>query len=159
MKKMNKKLFITAASVLMLCFTACTKEVVGPAGPAGTQGPTGNANVQSSIIPTTTIAGYANSWVSQTSSGITAQVTVLPLPTITQDILSKGAVLVYYSNDNSTWFLLPLTLGASPSSNKTFTWTYSYSLNIVKIAVTASDGTDPGNPGVVYFKVVTVAGQ
>lgn len=129
--KKNVFLILTLLSTLV----ACTKE--------GPQGPPGNANVVSSTIT-------SSSWeYSNPSWSIT-----FTYPAITQDIIDKGAVLVYLKVGQG-YNQLPVTIYQSSS--------YSSSLEVasfvggVKVFWTDSDLTQPNNPGQQSFKVVVIA--
>ena len=127
-----------------LLFTNCAKDgATGPAGPAGPAGANGNANVVSSTITSSNWTYNSPSW----------EIT-FTYPAITQDIIDKGAVLVYLKN-GTAYTQLPLTFYQSSS--------YSTSLEVsnflggVKIFWTDSDLTQPINPGSWTFKIVVIA--
>ncbi len=127
-----------------LLFTNCAKDgKTGPAGPQGPAGANGNANVVSSTITSSNWAYTAPSWkISFT------------YPAITQDIIDKGAVLVYIKV-GSAYNQLPLTI--YPSSTYSRTYEVSTYLGGVDIFCTDSDLTQPTNPGSQNFKVVVIA--
>ena len=137
------KIFGTFALVCGLLFTGCKKGDTGPAGPAGTNGTNGNANVVSSSIT-------SSNWVySSPSWGIS-----FTYPAITQDIIDKGAVLVYLKV-GSAYNQLPLTIYQSA----TYSSTYEVSTIVggLTIFATDSDLTQPNNPGSKTFKIVVIA--
>jgi len=108
MKKLTTILMIAVIAIM----ASCSKE--GPAGPAGTNGTNGtngvdgNANVQVFLWNT-----------SPTSTGSGPYTTTYNISAITQDILDRGAVLMYIeTNSNSNVWL------AVPFSNETV-WFYT----------------------------------
>lgn len=127
-----------------LLFTNCAKDgKTGPAGPAGANGTNGNANVVSSSITSSSWVYTAPSW------GIT-----FTYPAITQDIIDKGAVLVYLKV-GSAYNQLPLTIYQSASYSSTYE--VSTVVGGLTIFATDSDLTQPTNPGSKTFKVVVIA--
>jgi hypothetical protein len=134
---MNKKSLIIFG-IALISIVGCTKE--GPTGPAGANG---NANVVSSTISSSNWVFNSPSWSN-----------TFTYPAITQDIIDKGAVLVYLKNGQA-YSQLPLTIFQSAS--------YSTSLEVasfpggVKIFWTDSDLTQPNNPGNKEFKIVVIA--
>lgn len=127
-----------------LLFTNCSKDDnTGPAGPAGANGTNGNANVVSSTFTSSSWLYTAPSWV----------VSFL-YPAITQDIIDKGAVLVYLKV-GSAYSQLPLTI----YQVSTFSSTYEVSTVVggLSIRATDSDLTQPNYPGLKEFKVVVIA--
>lgn len=87
----------TAASLLM----GCSKKEI--AGPAGAQGPQGNANVHSQTI--TVIPSEWSYYIAASYCSVT-----LPVAIITDDIVATGAVMVYESYDHGTsWSGMPNT--------------------------------------------------
>lgn len=138
------KMFGMFALACGLLCTNCAKDgKTGPAGPAGANGANGNANVVSSTITSSNWSYVSPSWEIAFS-----------YPAITQDIIDKGAVLVYLKNGTS-YSQLPLTFFQSAS--------YSTALEVsnylggVKIFWTDSDLTQPTNPGSWTFKIVVIA--
>ncbi len=128
------------AALLMLA--SCTKE--GPVGPQGAAGAPGNANVKSS---TATISN----WLSLNNEYYAD----IPVPAITQDIVNKGAVLVYRLNAPGSYSQLPIT--TFPGSTYNRTTEAVHSVGSVRIVVYDSDGTLPGAQGTQSFKIVVIA--
>jgi|ERR1035437_1231026 hypothetical protein len=95
---MKKTILLTLTVIAAIALNGCTKDgPAGPQGPAGTNGTNGNANVISNT--------YTGNWIFQ--GGNEWDVT-LNVPAITSSIMSKGAVLVYFSGDGGvTWITLP----------------------------------------------------
>lgn len=133
-----KKKSLIIFGITLISIIGCTKE--GPVGPAGADG---NANVVSSTISSSNWVYNSPNW----------SITYF-YPAITQNIIDKGAVLVYLKNGQA-YTQLPLTI--YPSA------TFSSSLEVnsfvggVKIFWTDSDLTQPSNPGNREFKVVVIA--
>jgi hypothetical protein len=133
-----KKKSLIIFGITLISIVGCTKE--GPIGPAGADG---NANVVSSTISSSNWVYNSPSW------SIT-----FSYPAITQNIIDKGAVLVYLKNGQA-YTQLPLTIYSSA--------TFSSSLEVnsfvggVKVFWTDSDLTQPSNPGNREFKVVVIA--
>lgn len=138
------KMFGMFALACGLLFTNCAKDgKTGPAGPAGTNGTNGNANVVSSSLTSSAWTYVAPSWEM-----------TFTYPAITQDILDKGAVLVYVQQ-SSNYYQLPYTF--YPASSYSRTYTFVHYLGGLKVFVTDSDLTQPSNPGSLTFKVVAIA--
>lgn len=135
------KIFGTFALACGLLFTGCKKE--GPPGKDGTNGKDGNANVVSSSVTSGGWSYVSPSWEQ-----------AFTYPAITQNILDKGAVLVYVQS-GSNYYQLPYTF--YPSSTYSRTYTYVHYLGGLKVFVTDSDLTQPTNPGTLTFKVVVIA--
>lgn len=135
-----KKLSLIITLIAVLATSACKKEVAGPAGP---QGAPGNANVKSTTQLATFFL-YGNSYKA-----------TIYFSSITQDILDKGAVLVY-EKSGSSYYPLPVTIYPSSSFSRTFN--YEVFLGGVNIYVYDSDQTAPSNPGSITYKVVAMAG-
>lgn len=133
-----KKNSLIIFGIALISIFSCTKE--GPMGPAGANG---NANVVSSTISSSNWVFTSPSWA-----------ITFTYPAITQDIIDKGAVLVYLKSGQS-YSQLPVTIYQSAS--------YSTSLEVasflggVKVFWTDSDLTQPTNPGNKEFKVVVIA--
>jgi hypothetical protein len=129
------KVSLAICGIALMGIIGCTKE--------GPQGPPGNANVVSSTISSSAWAYSSPSW------SIT-----FTYPAITQDIIDKGAVLVYLKNGQA-FAQLPLTIYQTSS--------YSTSIEVasfvggVKIFWTDSDLIQPDNPGNREFKIVVIA--
>lgn len=141
MKLSTKLLALTI--LLSLTFTNCKKAEAGPKGDPGPAGSNGVANIQSSNITTTN-----GSWNLDTfDNSYNATITVTG---ITQNVLDKGAVMVYIGNGTgSEW-------SAMPFSYQGVEFNYSIKLGQVLIYVTLDDGSAPGNPGGQQFKIVVI---
>ena len=137
---MKKLLILALCSATLI--TSCKKGDTGPAGPAGTNG---NANVTSGTI---TIPPSAWAWDATNSMNYVN----MNGTSITSDIVSKGAVMVYISTDNATWSALPCTIWGNPSVSLTF----SYSLNKVQIQASNTNSTI-NTFNTLYAKIVVIA--
>lgn len=130
-----KKKSLLIFGITLISIFACTKE--GPIGPSG------NANVVSSTISSSNWVLADNRW------SIT-----FTYPEITQNIIDKGAVLVYMKVGQA-YNQIPLTLYSSA--------TFSTSLQVssflggVTVFWSDSDLTQPTNPGNREFKIVVIA--
>ncbi|MEN9304243.1 MAG: hypothetical protein RL264_2672 [Bacteroidota bacterium] len=124
--------------LIVSSLVACTKE--GPQGPAGANG---NANVVSATIT-------SSAWVFNDPSWVIA----FSYPAITQDIIDKGAVLVYIRT-GSEYRQLPFTFYEDDTYSSSFE--VSTYLGGVKIIRTDSDLIEPENPGNLTFKVVVIS--
>lgn len=125
--------------IIMAVFNSCQKE--GPVGPAGTDG---NANVQSSTVWITTWYYTAPSYYAD-----------IYYAAITQDIIDRGAVLVYVETGTNTWSQLPLTFYTSSTYSSTLEVVSSP--NNVRIFWTDSDLAQPLTPPTLRFKIVVIA--
>lgn len=97
-----KKLFTYLSALLLLA--SCGKD--GAPGAAGPQGPAGNANVHAS-----TFVVNSSQWQSIGTAGVDYEKYVdLNDPYITQDILTNGAVLVYWVTSSGINVQLPFTV-------------------------------------------------
>lgn len=74
---------------------------------------------------------------------------------ITQDIVNNGTVLIYFQN-GSYWVALPSTFYFTGYSE---TWSFGYKLGGAEVDVIDSDGTLPGYPGTVTFKLIAFSGN
>lgn len=142
---MKKTIIIGMYALTLLTFGACKK---AKDGAPGAQGPQGNANVDYSIFNVP-----ASSWGYTSPSYYAA----LIVPSITQDIIDKGAVLVYYQTGTNTYTQLPLTF--FPTATYSELWEVVSSLNQVQVQITDSDLTAPNAPPACTFKVVTMASR
>lgn len=157
---MKNKLLVLITVAALVVIAACKKDPVpgpkgdkgdkgeqGEPGPAGPQGPQGNANVTSGTV---TISNWIydsnNKWYTATiiDQGIT------------QNIVDKGAVMVYIYQGGAN-IALPVTI--YPSASYSSTLSYVYGLSQVVIRVQDSDLTQPSNPGSLTFRVVKINGQ
>lgn len=142
-------------------------------GPAGPQGPEGNANVKTDVF---TIGGSDWLWNSQyvfetSSSSYTEYFTryyVRNNNTITQDVLDNGLVLVYFTpspqNNPNQWVPLPYQFDSSFG----YTYNYVYVTSVGKVTLhyffiqTSTTATLPTlstyNDEIRKFKVVTITG-
>jgi hypothetical protein len=134
-----KNLIKTCILISALLFNSC----IGEQGPQGPAGKDGNANVQSSSLTTSSWSYLSPDWYIN-----------FTYPAITQDILDKGAVLVYVQS-GSNYFQLPYTF--YPTSTFSRTYTFRHYLGGLSVYVTDSDLIQPDNPGLLTFKVVVIA--
>lgn len=147
----------TMKTILALCLvagailTGCKKGDkgdIGPQGPAGTNGTNGtngNANVVGQTFTVT-------AWTQSSPSYYTN----ISVPSITQLIVDKGAVLVYMSNGSGGWTQLPLTYPVTATYSKNYEVVHY--LGGFTIWVTDSDLTQAVNPGTKVFKVIIIEG-
>jgi hypothetical protein len=134
-----KKMFLAFLSIVFL-LSGCGKD-----GAVGPQGPAGNANVSSTIFTVN-----PTEWV---ASGTTYRVS-FTVPALTQAVLDRGSVQVYYSNATDVWLATPIV---TVVSNVTQVWQPFYFVGSVRIDVGNFDGRLPANPGgPVKFKVVVI---
>lgn len=133
--KINYFLAVILVTVVGL---GCKKE--GPPGPAGKDG---NANVVSSTVTVSNWTYNSPSWEGLISYGA-----------ITQEIIDRGAVLVYVNTGNS-WLQLPATFYQSASYSSTIL--VANFTGGVAITFTDSDLVQPANPGPLTFKIVVIA--
>lgn len=128
---MSKSKFISTFLFVFFCagLLSCTKE--------------------EDIEPITTI--YSNvTWQSDANQQFkTVELTV---PSITQEIVDRGAVLVYGSNDGQLWDVLP------KSVNTSSLW-YEYKLNYVRVLYFSANEIFDPNSQYKNLKVVAIAGQ
>lgn len=132
------------ATVIM--FAGCKKGDTGP------QGPTGNANVVSAVYKVDT-------WSSSTANSIDYVQATIDDASITADIVDNGLVLVYECSDiqNPDWLALPFT-EPTGQNNITTSFNFTHSDGEVVIIINNSDGSDPGNQGTLYFKIIAISG-
>lgn len=136
MKTKLKMLVWVAVAALS---TNCSKE--GPAGPAG---PTGNANV----IGTNVVNIDATYWYPNSTSTLwTAQ---LNTSGITQAIIDKGSVQLFFNINGSEWSSIPITV-----SN--YSLSYSFGLGYLKVYAQKTDLSTLSNPGNASFRIVVIS--
>ncbi len=139
MKTKANKLFTAIAVISLALTTSCAKK--GDTGPAGAQGPAGNANVISSTI---TVNG--TNWSLSGSEWDYSYTT----SSMTQNNVDKAAVMCYLSVGSGNWAALPFTV-----TDREFAFVYS--LNSISFAVlSASGSTGISNPGTLVFKYVII---
>lgn len=134
--------------------TACRK---GEQGDPGPQGPSGNANVSSSIC----------SWVSNAfdSPGTNLRRYTCNAAIISQDIIDHGAVLGYLWNGTG-WVQLPTFYLQSAADGRTIEYRTSYTVGTFTVSArqvgddteVADSELDQFNGGNYELKVVTIAG-
>jgi hypothetical protein len=143
---MKKKFYL--ALIIMAAFATlngCKKGDTGPAGTNGTNGTNGNVNVLSKPFSLT-----SSSWGNLIGTFGTAGCyfkTDIADADITQDVVNKGAVLVYYDNKQ-----LPFTENY-PAYTRSYT--DSISISSVQIRVGDSDGNSQ-NPGTVSGHIIII---
>jgi hypothetical protein len=141
--KPDYKVVLGALMLSLFLFTACQKNPVpGPVGPAGKQG---NANVTDNQY--TVNRPYWN-WDTVAHAYFQAQTD----SAITQSILDKGAVLVYFSIGSSVWQPLPFTANG-------IEWGYSINLYGLNLRYSKTDGSRPVYPHGLLIKVVCISGM
>jgi len=152
---MKKNIFlITLITIFSLFLASCTKEVVGPAGADGkdgtngtngTNGVDGNANVKTTIFANATFV----------ASGNNIFVCNLSVPSITQDIVSKGTVSVATSYDNLEWY----EIGRAMSNTTTINASYSYTYKLNMVTIVFANTVNQAPPIGQSVKVTVIAGS
>ena len=130
-----KKIMLVLLAGSLLTFNSCTKS-----GPQGPKGATGNANVigENSFNINPSDWSFSNNvYYVQVSDN-----------NITTAVADYGLVEVYRYYTNG-WSNLPDINGIT-------SMVYNFAPNIVTISVLNSNGSDPGNPGTVTFRIVVV---
>jgi len=115
--------------------------VTGPTGATGSNGATGNANVSEKIIIVSNWAYQLNYWYANVVDSA-----------ITQNIVDKGAVIVYYEISPGEWSMLPYSY---PYTIDPYEYSFIYSLNNVFIKRRDLSSATP-NPGTQTFKIVII---
>ena len=126
-----KKILAFLLLVSITAFTACKGDMGDPGldgtngqnGVDGTDGQDGNANVKNH-----TIAISASEWVSHSNNLSYVDVQA---PFITEEIASKGMVMVYFYDPAAVWFALPFTY--STPANTTQTYYFWFKTGVVRI--------------------------
>jgi hypothetical protein len=162
MKKFKLISFASLTLAVLFSVTACKKGDTGDTGPAGSTGSTGatgvqgpqgdqgNANVNTLIFSTT-----SSDWTWSSSFGNHYYSTDKAATNITQAIVDSGAVWVYAQFCTTcNWTALSYTDDVTVYPAYLF-WSYNYGLNDIRFVEEPSNGTQPANPGVIKFKVVT----
>lgn len=139
----TKKVIATLFVACTLIITSCKKGDTGPAGDKGATGSTGNANVVSSSLTASAWSYVSPSWEM-----------TFTYPAITQNILDRGAVLVYVQQ-GLNYYQLPYTTYLSSTYSRTYNFVHY--IGGMKVSLTDSDLTQPNNPGSLTFKVVVIA--
>lgn len=146
---MKKVKTLLLSTILVVMFNGCAKD--GETGPAGPAGKDGNSNVHSQTFNINPSQWYHVGVNGQAGDGYQTDETC---SLITTDILNSGAVLVYYSTNNSLWNSLPLTVPYSGFSQSILV---QYSLNQISFIVADSDNNTVQPAVVIYFKVVVMS--
>ena len=136
---------------ISILFSSCAKD--GETGPTGPQGPQGNANVQSFSFTVS-----PGQWSSDGTAGVDYEKYIdLPVPSITQSILTYGAVLVYLTDGANPSFngQLPISYPGNPSIN----FFPSASLATATIELMLGNFQVPNITGNYSFKVVVIDGN
>ncbi len=149
---MKKTFFKTGLFlVVTLLAMSCSKDgAIGPAGASGangingTNGINGNANV----VGTNTFSAPPSSWTA--SSGNTVWSTTLLVPQITQAIVDRGTVSVFFLTGN-VWMALP----TSNPQNHYFS-NFGFVLGQVGVFLVAESGYTI-TPGTSIFRVVVIS--
>ena len=148
-----KKTFFKTGLVLVIALFAmsCSKDgsdgatgANGLNGSNGTNGTNGNANV----IGTNTFSAPPSSWTA--SSGNTVWSTTLIVPQITQAIVDRGTVSVFYQS-GTIWMALP----TSNPQNHYFS-NFGFVLGQVGVFLVAESGYTI-TPGTSIFRVVVIS--
>tara|TARA_R110002072_G_scaffold37323_9_gene109320 strand:- start:1876 stop:2385 length:510 start_codon:yes stop_codon:yes gene_type:complete len=134
-------LFLLAALII---FSSCRDEgLEGPAGRDGRDGRDGRTNVNSSTITSFDWTFIDPSWV-----------ITFNFPSITEEIMNSGAVLVYWKN-GETYSQLPLTFYVSTEYSTTIE--VSTFVGGLSLYWTDSDLVQGVNPGTQTFKIVVIS--
>lgn len=147
-----KKLIAYCFAILLL--SSCGKD--GSPGAAGPQGPSGNANVNSS-----TFIVSATQWQTNGTSGIDYEKYVdLNDPYITQDILDNGAVLVYWVTSTGINVQLPYQ-NVYPAGSTPFIYQPIAAVGVATVEAYYTDWTsfNFNASSQIKFKVVTIDGS
>jgi len=143
-----KKTFITMVAVAAIAastLTGCKKGDTGPQGAQGANGTNGNANVKSQS--STNLNWVYNTALAQFETNISASI-------ITQDIVDKGAVLVYTQTGNSS---IQLPNSSMFDFLTTIFVDFEYSVGNVKITFSNSDLDNSIVPqSTLKFKIVAM---
>lgn len=136
---MKTKIIIVLLTVVTI--VSCKKPEKGETGP---QGPAGNANVKSYQFNPTSWTYY--------SSGESYE-SVLSVPQITNDIISKGTVQLFISYNQVSWIGMPCSI-----TDLEFNYVISNGQAVVSVQnSTMAPISNPGSS--FYFKVVVIAGS
>ncbi len=142
-----KKTFLKVAVVLLTAVVtmSCSKDgVMGPQGPAGLDGTNGNANV----IGTNTITTTSSDWTSYSGGGLW-QIS-FSAASISQSVVDRGIVSVFKSNSAGAWTAMPYTIVNQ-------SWTFTFGVGFVNIAVANTSSGSITNPGSQTFRVVIIS--
>lgn len=146
-----------------LLFMACKKE-----GPAGADG---NANVKSGTVSLTNADWkWASSWALTTSAGsntiYSTRYADINTELVTQDIVDKGSVQVFFKPDNDEWAPLPFSF-IDVTRNYSFNFMYDHKPGKIRLhyfwAPNGTTGTLPGGlnsftiPNYTFKYVITAA--
>lgn len=148
-------------------FSSCTKEVVGPQGPQGEQGVAGqdgqdgsdgqNGQDGNANVTAYSFTAQPGDWFSFGTSGDVGYGWAVnySLSAITQDIVDKGTVLVYW-NTGSTIVALPYSF---PENGYTESYLYGYYTGGLQIDRYDSDQFTTAPTSARTFKIVVIAGS
>ncbi len=166
-----KTIQLCLAIFSLLFLGACTKE--GPIGPqgetgaTGTTGATGNTgatgqNGQDGEDANVTGRNFTITYNDWYHAGVNGDVNDryvadLSASLITQSIMNYGAVMVYYSWDQSHYF--PMAVVIYPSSSYETTYTYFMSLGALQIQRYDNDYNTIPPSSDMYIKVVVIDGH
>jgi hypothetical protein len=142
-----KKLLFAFLSMTFL-FASCGKD--GKDGAVGPQGPAGNANVSS-----TTINVAATDWTIQGPAGNGWYDTRFTVPSITQAVMDRGLVIVYWNLWAGEYVALPHFV-TPPNLSDGRQLTPFFHLGGVRIESVHIDRTRAGRPDAAKFKVVVI---
>lgn len=150
MKNLFKKM--TILSIAMLVF-GCSKDgATGATGANGINGANGanGTNGNANVYGTNSFPVTSGNWTA--SSANTQWITVLNVPQITQAIVDKGTVSVFWYISNTSgsgWYALPISFGNVSVS-------YAMTLGQVGI-IYASSGGAITNPSGQTYRVVVIS--
>lgn len=139
-----KQIIYLGTFILMLFFTACTKETVqGPKGDPGAAGGGGNSSIQSSAIFTVSTTQW------QKTADTSAWKFTINTDLITKDIVDKGIVKVFVQIGTS-WWELPFTEG------DLFTQ-FGFDVGVANLYFTDIHGGLPARPSTKAYRVITIS--
>lgn len=143
--------------IAVACLASCQKGEKGDTGSPGKDGTNGNANVHTQNFTINNSQWYHVGTAGQPNEGYWADISC---SIITSEIVSTGAVLAYIDDGSQTWVALPATIptGVDDTYPYSRSCNYEYSTNLITIIVQDNDFYTT-NPGLNYFKVVTIAGN
>jgi hypothetical protein len=161
MKQFKFLMPVLAAALLML---SCTKE--GPEGPQGVQGNAGPQGATGAPGPAGTANVIYSNWLSFQQlqrdtivDGTNLKVNHLPAHDLTQNIIDRGVILVYWRY-LTTVIQLPYTsdAGTGTGPDKTSTISYIPKPNVIYITRYTHDNTASVGFGSVQFRYVLIPG-
>jgi len=148
------------AQAVIICISysilviACKKGDNGPAGATGPAGPKGDSGVAGTANVMYSAWQFANSVSDTTIDATSMDVEYIPAPPLDSSILTRGAVLVYFSLGGTT-YPLPYTSNAGGTGS-----TVNFLPLFKKIAITrfAFDNSLIGFSSALQFRYIIIPG-